>query len=425
MAWLRVDVRTSLTVLTLIAAALGSIARADEPAPDWRDRALALNDITGQAPIQGEIQKLLDRPADAKKILAAATPLAREKNPPFNYNAALILGKVGLGVKDYQASQVFFRICAEQATKLRSVQKLVESYVGFLEVIDGLYADEKYEQTSKLCQSFLEMLEREPVRQGLKDDVLRMMIRALARQGKMAEANRMVDNLIKARGSDWRNIDLKGWLQREEGKYEEAARSYEHLLSLIKKDRSLGKSEQDRFARDIHYLLSSVYIDLNKVDKAEEQLKLLLKAKPDDPGYNNDLGYIWADHNMHLDEAEEMIRKAIALDRQQRQKNPEAKASQGDNAAYLDSLGWVLFKKKKYAEAREYLLQAVREKEGQHVEIFDHLGDVYMALGDKAHAIAAWKKGVAAAGPSRREQEKKTEVEKKLRSLQEQDVKRN
>ena len=58
----------------------------------------------------------------------------------------------------------------------------------------------------------------------------------------------------------------------------------------------------------------------------------------------------------------------------------------GDNGAYLDSLAWVLYKKKQYKEAKEILLKAVEDKESQHIEIYDHLGDVYLVLGEREAA---------------------------------------
>ena len=144
------------------------------------------------------------------------------------------------------------------------------------------------------------------------------------------------------------------------------------------------------------YVLSGIYIDLKKIDKATKLLKVLLEMQPDDPTYNNDLGYIWADHDMNLDEAEKMIRKALDEDTQAAQEaTPDLKPEDDkDNAAYLDSLGWVLFKQKKYKEAKKFLEEAIKDKEGQHIEIFDHLGDVYKALGENKEAIATWKKGI-------------------------------
>ena len=106
------------------------------------------------------------------------------------------------------------------------------------------------------------------------------------------------------------------------------------------------------------------------------------------------------------------------LDRKRRKANPKLKPEDDrDNGAYLDSLGWVLFKKKQHKEAKEVLLKAVEDKNAQHIEIYDHLGDVYLALGEREAAIKAYQRGLECAGESRREQERKADVEKKLEKL--------
>jgi tetratricopeptide (TPR) repeat protein len=178
-----------------------------------------------------------------------------------------------------------------------------------------------------------------------------------------------------------------------------------------------AKAEFEEEIRRMHLRLSTIYTDLNQIDKAAAHLKILLDKDPDDPGVNNDLGYIWADHDMNLDEAEKMIRKALDEDRKRRKKeNPDVKPEDDkDNAAYLDSLGWVLFKKKKFQEAKAPLLQAVKEKDGKHVEIYDHLGEVHMALGEKAEAVAVWKEALKLETEEKREKDIKAKVEKKLK----------
>jgi tetratricopeptide (TPR) repeat protein len=402
-------------ILAVLGLVTPGVKAADDV--DWKARALALNEITGEKVIEGQIKMLLEDPAGAKKLVEAALPLLKEKEQPFNYNAAYILARVALQVKDLEGGQAFFRVCAEKAAKLRSPQKLVQAYSGMLGIIDLLYLTKKYEASAKLCQEFLETLEREGFTRAVKEDVLRRMIRAMAKQGKVDEAAKMVENLLKVRSGDWRNLELKAWLEREAGRDEAAIKIYEELLEEVAKDKALEKAEKDEIVSEIHYILSGLYVDVDRVDKAADHLKILLGAHPDNPTYNNDLGYIWADHDMNLDEAERMIRKALDDDRKQRDKNPELKPEENkDNAAYLDSLGWVLYKQKKYKEAIPVLERAVEDKEGQHIEIFDHLAEVYMAVGEKAKALDAWKKGVEAAGSSKREQERKAQVEKKLQA---------
>jgi uncharacterized protein HemY len=149
-------------------------------------------------------------------------------------------------------------------------------------------------------------------------------------------------------------------------------------------------------------------------------LRKLLAKHPDNSTFNNDLGYVLADNNRDLDNAEKMIRKALEEDRKLRNKIPDLPPELNhDSTAYLDSLGWVLFKKKKYQEAKKELLEATKDKvDGQHVEILDHLGDVHMALGEKAEAIAVWKHALTQEVTSARDKQRKVAIEKKLKDAQ-------
>ena len=146
----------------------------------------------------------------------------------------------------------------------------------------------------------------------------------------------------------------------------------------------------------MRYILSGLYVENKDIDKAAKQLETLIKRNPDNATYKNDLGFIWCDNDMKLEESEKLIKEAIELDKKEQEKaKEEGKLDEvKPNAAYLDSLGWVLFKQKKYKEALEHLKKASPdEEEGSHLEIWDHLADCYMALGQKKDAIAAWEKG--------------------------------
>src|SRR5260370_32059761 len=122
---------------------------------------------------------------------------------------------------------------------------------------------------------------------------------------------------------------------------------------------------------------------------------------------------------MNLEESEKLIRKVIEEERKlQKKVQPDIKPQDlKDNQSYLDSLAWVIYKQRKFKEAKEYLIQATKAgKEGEHLEIYDHLADAHFALGEKTEAVAAWKKALELAGPTKREQAKKIEGEKKLKA---------
>ncbi len=433
-----------LGLATMLVLATGPMVRAADDDAALRKQALALNEITGDDPIRGEIRVLTDDKDGTKKLIAVALKMTKEKQP-FNFNAAWILGVAAEDVKDIDASAAFLRVAAERALKLKSPSKLVQAYAGLVAIY---YGAEKYDEALKVCQDFLEIPEEKEhaspdedayyntsrmnnaLRRG-KDRMRRQLVSILVKQGKVDEAHKIVDRLLKADPEDLEALELRADVQREAEQYDEAAKTYEEMIAKIneaidrvKKDTDLAKPVRDDFAkrfaaeaRILRYRMSGVYTDANKIDKAIGVLTDLLKEDPDNPGYNNDLGYILADHDQKLDEAEKLIRKAIEEDKKrQKVEDPDLKpADIKANAAYLDSLGWVLYKKGQFKEALPPLLEAVKEPEGEHIEIYDHLADVQLKLGNKKAALEAWKKGIDKVGTSKRELQRKTIVEKKIK----------
>jgi tetratricopeptide (TPR) repeat protein len=116
----------------------------------------------------------------------------------------------------------------------------------------------------------------------------------------------------------------------------------------------------------------------------EKAADLLRKSIALDPANSaeacNYLGYMWADHNMNLDEAETMIRRALELD--------------PNNASYLDSLGWVQFRKGKLDQALGNLLLAAKTADHEDAVIFEHIGDAYFKLNRTSEALESWQKAL-------------------------------
>jgi tetratricopeptide (TPR) repeat protein len=397
---------------------LAGISRAADDEAELRLKALSLNDITGEDPIKGQIKELTGDPAGTKKLLAVAVKMAKEKEQPFNFTAAMILAQAADQLKDVDSALVLYRVCAAESLKLQSADKIATAYLHLSQL---LLQQKKYDEEIKLWQEILELKDAGGNLGNIKILAFTEMITAKALQGKIDEARKLVDKLDKvSRPGNWLAPNLRGQVERLAGKYDDAAKNWEEALALVQKDENIDKEGKTELIREFRLKLSNVYVDANQVDKATQHLKTLLEEDPDDPGVNNDLGYIWADNNMNLDQAEKMIRKALDEDRKRRKKdNPDLTPEDDrDNAAYLDSLGWVLFKKKKFKEAKEPMLQAIKEKDGKHVEIYDHLGEIHMALGEKAEAIAAWKEALKLETELPREKEIKTKVEKKLKEAE-------
>ncbi|MBI5266793.1 MAG: tetratricopeptide repeat protein, partial [candidate division Zixibacteria bacterium] len=84
------------------------------------------------------------------------------------------------------------------------------------------------------------------------------------------------------------------------------------------------------------------------------------------------------DNNLRLDYAKDLVARALELEPQ--------------NAAFLDSYGWVLYRLGQFDEALKYLLQAASIQSDPTV--FEHVGDTYMSLKETAQAKDWWRKAL-------------------------------
>lgn len=390
------------------------------PAPpteaELKEKALKLNDLTELPKMDEALKAILKDKVVAKKLVQTALDMHKEakgKDKPFKFGAALILGKVAHNVKQYDAAKTFYTFCEETATKVENPARMTQAF----EALIDLYWDQKkFEDLTELCERILATdggKELEPA----KMYAVERMIQGKARAGDPDAALKMIDQVYR-RG--WYSYQLKGYVHREAGKFDKALEAYENVLKELDNAAGLEKEQIDRFKKNTKYMMTGVYVENKEVDKAADILKALIKDDPDSATFHNDLGFIWADHGKNLEESEKLIRKALDLDKAAREKLLKEKkideaTAKEQNAAYLDSLGWVLFKQKKYKDAVKYLEEASKDdEEGQHMEIWDHLADVYMALDQKDKAIATWQKALRFDDISKRDIERRKAITAKL-----------
>jgi tetratricopeptide (TPR) repeat protein len=190
------------------------------------------------------------------------------------------------------------------------------------------------------------------------------------------------------------------WILNHAGRQDEASAAYQKLIAEF--DIQHDESARE-ILREARFALANLHIESSRLDDAAECLAQVLDEFPEDAAAMNDLGFLWADHGRHLDLARLMIEKAVAAEPQ--------------NAAYRDSLGWVLFQQGRYAEAIRELEAAVTqstEHGGVDTErpgtpdpvILDHLGDAYHKQGRTAEAIDAWRRAIQLLKESDRENAK-------------------
>ena len=130
--------------------------------------------------------------------------------------------------------------------------------------------------------------------------------------------------------------------------------------------------------RDL-FLYASNLDKIGKWDEAKDLFFKLLEKNPKDTYTLNYISYKLALKEQELELALKFIKKALILD-------PE-------NGYFLDTLGWVEFKRKRYNSAVYFLEKSVSILP-KSSEIIDHLGDCYLKLNRKKEALFEWKKAL-------------------------------
>jgi tetratricopeptide (TPR) repeat protein len=164
--------------------------------------------------------------------------------------------------------------------------------------------------------------------------------------------------------------------QREAKQSQQAVATFEEALHEARLD------EDDDFVNAKFYFnYGAAAEQAGLYDKATDLLRKSIALDPDNSAEAcNYLGYMWADHNMNLDEAETMIRRALQ--------------SEPNNTSYLDSLGWVEFRKGQFDRALENLLLAAKTAERKDPVVYEHIGDTYLKLNRTREALEAWQKAL-------------------------------
>ncbi len=195
---------------------------------------------------------------------------------------------------------------------------------------------------------------------------------ALREAGKMEAALEVLEQLTRSHGDVAYVHTALGDLRRQERDFEGAIAAYNTAIELY-----------DTLERRQWFLLYARGISherLGQWEAAEADFRKALELNPEQPQVLNYLGYSLVEKQIKLDEALDMIERAVA--------------ARPDSGYIVDSLGWVLFRLGRYEEAVEHMERAVELMPVDPV-VTDHLGDVYWAVGRKLEAQFQWRRALS------------------------------
>ena len=155
-------------------------------------------------------------------------------------------------------------------------------------------------------------------------------------------------------------------------RYEESIPAYNRALSLV--DEPMEQHWVVFFARGIANERTGFWAE------AEADFRKALELRPEQPQVLNYLGYSFLEMQENMDEALDLIERAVAL--------------RPDSGYIVDSLGWGLYRLGRYEEAVSHMERAVELMPIDPV-VNDHLGDVYWAVGRKREAEFQWHRALS------------------------------
>ncbi len=191
----------------------------------------------------------------------------------------------------------------------------------------------------------------------------------LAKQGNLEAGRRHLQEVRAAGNADRIQLLLaESQLLRDGGRTQEA---YELLAGSL-----AAQPEQPELLYESALLAEK----LGRHEAMEAGLRKLIRLKPEHAHAYNALGYSLAERNQRLDEAEQLIVKAMQL-------SP-------DDPFIIDSMGWVLYRKGDNEGALTHLQRAFSIRPDP--EIAAHLGEVLWALGRRDEAKRTWREAANA-----------------------------
>lgn len=165
---------------------------------------------------------------------------------------------------------------------------------------------------------------------------------------------------------------------------------FEGLAHYMKKDNDkalatfqkgvtqINKDSDPDIVADFYSIMGDILHEKGQDSLAFASYDKCLQWKPDNVGALNNYAYYLSELNRDLEKAEEMSRKTID--------------AQPDNATFLDTYAWILFKEGKYADAKDYIDKAIKNDSTLSDVVLEHAGDIYSKNGDITKALELWKK---------------------------------
>ncbi|HJD76671.1 MAG TPA: hypothetical protein K8W04_11550 [Bacteroides reticulotermitis] len=159
------------------------------------------------------------------------------------------------------------------------------------------------------------------------------------------------------------------------------AEQTDSVLSVTKRAlEQVTPESRKEVVSDFYSILGDMYHSKGMSQESYAAYDSALVYNPSNIGALNNYAYYLSVERRELDKAEEMSYKTVK--------------AEPNNATYLDTYAWILFEKGKYAEARIYIDNAIKNGGNKSDVVVEHCGDIYFMVGDVEGALKYWKQAL-------------------------------
>jgi tetratricopeptide (TPR) repeat protein len=327
----------------------------DDPAilKDVADYYAASQQLKEAIPLYLHVLELQPDDANAREKLATGFILTNQRGKAIEMLEQIIKEHP----EKYQPYDLLAQVLDDEARSLQRAKKVDEAKATF----------------AKVAANYDQSLLINPNHVGTYLHLAELLL------GPLKDADRAVRLLTEARRRFLGAPEIVYYLaiaQSEAKQTQQAVATFEEALHEAQLDQG-----NDMVNAKFYFNYGATAEQAGLYQKAADLLRKSIALDPANSAETcNYLGYMWADHNMNLDEAETMIKGALEIE--------------PNNASYLDSLGWVEFRKGKFDQALSNLLRAAKTADHDDPVIFEHIGDAYFKLNHISEALESWQKAL-------------------------------
>ena len=160
----------------------------------------------------------------------------------------------------------------------------------------------------------------------------------------------------------------------QEGQLEQALDAFQNGIGVITQE------SNPEIVSDFYAVMGDIYHQKGMEAKAFEAYDSCLVWKDDNIGCLNNYAYYLSMKGTRLDDAERMSLKTIK--------------AEPNNPTYLDTYAWILFRQRRYQEAKAYIDQTLANDSDSAFVMLEHAGDIYYMAGDHDKALELWQKAL-------------------------------